>query len=184
MREPKLIIVEGIDSTGKTSLCQSIAHARTPKPVLFNCTASPDMFAALHDYHLNVAKFARTNLALGHDVVLDRFWPSEITYGRLFRPDSGYEQGVGAILKSISDLDVTYVNCFSAYAMTRYFEDSKPDPAHQLSRKDFETIQSAYGSLFCDLAHTEHVVHFQIELHGSSITLPRFIQNLFGEGVQ
>lgn len=181
MQKGKLIIVEGIDSTGKSSLVAAIAFHRKPTPVVFHCTASPMLFQGLHDYHMNVADFIKKNLDNGHDVVLDRFWPSEIAYGRVFRSNADYPRLVPRLLKEIEHLDITYVHCDSPNAAKRYFAEKKHDPAHSLTQREFEVIRENYMGIFDSMPNPKKVVPYELEKDGTYDELPRFIGKLFGE---
>jgi len=80
----RLFIIEGPDCSGKTTLAKRIAMMRNA--MYIHATGSGKLFAAMLDYHLSIVKNASINLSNGHDVVLDRLWPSEYVYGQIQRP--------------------------------------------------------------------------------------------------
>jgi thymidylate kinase len=138
----KLFIIEGPDECGKTTLALSMAERL--RGIYFHCTATPDLFTGLRDYHHNILDNVEQNLKLSHPVILDRHWCSEVVYGKLFRPEREYLYS--DILKRIKDMDGRYIFAFSPTAAKRYAE-GHIDPAHSLTEAQFRTVWDGYVSL-------------------------------------
>jgi thymidylate kinase len=153
MKQAALIILEGADCCGKTTLGKFLSQEWGA--FYFHATASPKLFDALEDYHHNIMDNIEDNIAHG-PVVMDRFWPSEEVYGSMFRPNSQYNlRKVGMdIHQRIVALSGVYIHCESLRAPLVYSQNHK-DPAHALSQEQFKTVQEKYQKFFRYLAY-EH----------------------------
>lgn len=138
----KLIIIEGADECGKSTLAKILARALNG--VALHSTATPALFSALPDYHNNIMENVENNVELGRTVILDRFWPSEMAYGvNLFRPNSGYAEVADALHQRIIKLDYLYIFAFSYSGWNRY-KKGHTDPAHSLTEEQYATIYKFY----------------------------------------
>ena len=170
----KLFIVEGIDCTGKSTLTRHMA--RETGAIYFHATASKKLFPGLADYHNNIMDNVEHNLANGHDIVLDRFWPSEVAYGLgCMRLDSGYQNVWPAIHNRIKKQQVCYIMCFSSFAYARY-EKGHEDPAHCLSKDQFANVLAAYTEVLKFLRSEEIrdkrnlVLGYNLETQGNDLS--------------
>ena len=142
----RLIIFEGPDCVGKTTL--SLAVAKTMKMPIAHLTCTTKLAVGMVDYQVNAIENAKTNMDLhGCGYVLDRHWPSELCYGAHFRgiqrPD------VAASIEAAEKLNPLYVFCMDAKgvesAVARHRENS--DPAHPYEDKDYRIVYSNYELL-------------------------------------
>jgi thymidylate kinase len=176
----RLIILEGIDCTGKTTLAAAIA--KQLNAVRLKCTASPDLFIGLQDYHKNMLHNAKLNLE-NSVVVMDRFWPSEVAYGAVMRPNLPYDNSV--IEKAVLELDHVYVLCTDTDAGERYFNEvNRDDPAHKLTPEQFDKIEHNYIQIFKTMENREdtQVVLYSMTVEGKDEkSLEKFINGLVGE---
>ena len=78
-----LIVIEGADGTGKSTLANAIAHAAGPVEVIH---AGPPARHPLIEYTSPLAGYRP---AEGHTVVCDRWHLGELVYGHLYRGGSG-----------------------------------------------------------------------------------------------
>lgn len=168
-----LIILEGPDCCGKTQLSEYMG--RFFDGFVFHCTASKKLFPGLEDYHLNIMDNVEFNLELGHTVILDRFWPSEMAYGPLFRPDSGYGELAHTLQGRIEKLKHLYVFCFSENGLRRYIK-GHTDPAHSLTREQYMQVWQNYLGLYKNLvAWGSPTATYSIEQDGSDTGLATFL---------
>ena len=115
---PRLIVIEGLDGTGKTTLARALAEAldaallRTPPVDLAGVRAEVDRAMAESPvgaqlfYASTVAlasQRARSLLASGRNVVIDRYWSSTVAYAEC-RPTHVDLTSVGA---AVLPADVT-----------------------------------------------------------------------------
>lgn len=145
MIRERVIILEGPDECGKTTLAFNLAR-------FFHCsvwhsTACKELFPALPPYHKNIMDNIRDNLLIGNSVVLDRFWPSEVAYGKLFRPDSGYGAFADSFHNEIKKLNYLYVFCMSPSSWGRY-KQGHVDPAHSLTREQYRKVWDNYTEIY------------------------------------
>lgn len=172
----KLIIFEGPDCCGKTTLAK--AYARANKAMYFHCTATPALFNALGDYHINVFDNAETNIANGVDVVLDRFWPSEVAYGVMFkRPSSQYPYN--RLSELCYQANALYVFCMSPGAWDRYAK-GHIDPAHSLTKAEFYMVYENYKQLYKKQAELDPIrtISYILEDDGMNGKMDRYIKTL------
>jgi thymidylate kinase len=141
----RLIILEGPDECGKSTLAGNIA--RYFKGVQLHSTASPKLFPALEDYHKNILANAVDNMENGLTVVLDRFWPSEVAYGcKLFRPESEYQLVAEALHTEVVKHNYLYIFCFSTQGWNRY-KKGHVDPAHSLTLEQYLQVWKNYQEI-------------------------------------
>jgi len=82
----KLIILEGPDGSGKTTLAETLQRI-TKGVVLHGASMGdapgirPDNEKIMMNFHDTLIAIAERNLAFGHWVILDRLWLSHIEYG-------------------------------------------------------------------------------------------------------
>lgn len=81
---PGLIVIEGPDGAGKTTLAEMIVNKT--HGVYLHGTYTEDPY----QHHLGLLKAAVTALDAGETVVMDRHWISECIYGQVMRGGVGY----------------------------------------------------------------------------------------------
>lgn len=147
---PKLIIVEGPDFTGKTTL--SLAIAKACNGIYIHSTCTPALQGAMHDYMRSQAKNVSVNVKLGGSrppVIMDRSWPSEYVYGSILRPDSRWKETVNDIRPVLEACEPTYVFCVRENIVDLHSDNKDND--HPYTKRQFAKIVSAYNSLVADM---------------------------------
>lgn len=165
MNRERVIILEGPDECGKTTLAFNLAQFFHSS--VFHSTATKALFQALPDYHKNIMDNVRDNLLIGNSIVLDRFWPSEIAYGKLFRPASNYGDVADYLHNEIKKLNYLYIFCMSPSAWGRY-KKGHVDPAHTLSFEDYTKVWLNYVELYNGMvAHSEKAILYVLDTEGT-----------------
>lgn len=144
----KLIIIEGPDECGKSTLSRILARALNG--VILHSTASKTLFPALPDYHRNIMANVELNVGeLNKTIILDRFWPSEWSYGKLLRPEThkSYDEVADELHKRILNHKYLYIFAFSRNGWSRYAE-GHVDPAHSLTGDQYREIWKNYETLY------------------------------------
>lgn len=103
-----LIIVEGPDCTGKTTLCNYLMRTCLPQPVYLHATYPYEGTDDVRVYHLNLLERA-IRLSEKTLVILDRLWPSELIYGTIYRGGPqypGYELELDKLIKQAAGIYV------------------------------------------------------------------------------
>ena len=106
--------------------------------------------------------------------VFDRFWPSEVAYGKmLLRPDSNYE--FEAIEENLHKINALYVWCFSGQGWNRYREGHE-DPAHALQQHQYYQVCQNYREIngMMKKRRVERNLLYEIESDGSPEALEIF----------
>lgn len=171
----KLIIIEGPDECGKSTL--SMALARALGGVVLHSTASEKLFPALPDYHNNIMENVEKNVReLGKIVILDRFYHSELAYGEIFRPNSEYlSDGVPyALWSRVAELRHIFIFCFSHGGWGRY-KHGHTDPAHSLTGQQYQDVWRRYEEL--QQSESNSLPYF-LEQDGTDEGMVRFIEKI------
>lgn len=144
---PKLIIVEGADCTGKTSLAKFIA--RRLNMIYLHASGHKSLHPGMLAYHLELIKSVEFNVSLGRAVVMDRLWPSEWCYGRVLRAHVSEHYKYDRVWKALAPLRPTYIFCFSDKAHDRQIAD--PDNDHTYDSSEYSMIYGEYRALYTDM---------------------------------
>jgi thymidylate kinase len=161
---PKFIILEGTDSTGKSSLTKFLA--KKLNAFYFHSSGHKSLHVGMQAHHQQILDAVEVNLDNGHNVVLDRHWPSQQVYGATLRPGVGIYD-ITRLRDHAHALGVTYVFCnkpnWGRYVETH--KDHDHDVFHQLTSDQFNLIGLRYEMLFTDIDH----VKYSIEEHGHDL---------------
>jgi len=167
----KLIIVEGADCTGKSTLAKFIA--RELRAAYFHAVGKKNLHQGMTEYHVNMVENALVCLDVSDmNVVFDRHWPSEVVYGQILRVamhDRYYE--IHKVLHMLDMVKPThelhYIFCTSNEAHNRQMVDQTD---HPYTSEEFAQIYGEYEALRSRLPQNEFNVHYyHLETHGSDI---------------
>lgn len=145
---PKMIIVEGADSTGKTSLAKFIA--RRLGMVYLHASGHKTLHPGMLAYHLELIRSAEFNILLGRGVVFDRLWPSEWCYGRILRSHISEHYLYDRVWDALRIYDPAYIFCFSDKAHERH-EANHEDQDHRYCVSEYAQIYGEYKHLCSDM---------------------------------
>jgi hypothetical protein len=158
MKKPLVFVIEGPDCMGKTVLAKQLAI--TLKAAYFHATAKGTLQVAQIDYMRNILYNVKTCVTItGVDVVMDRFWPSEVCYGPVVRPFGRCITLPGLVSSSrqpfpsqeifarLQELDPVYIWCISPWkqAEKRYLENV--DGSHPYPIDKYQEIYENYSKL-------------------------------------
>lgn len=168
----KLLIIEGPDCSGKSTLARNLCSER--KAVYLHASGAKSLHLAMQDYHLSLLAIARANLNLGHDVVMDRFWPSEYVYGQIFRPEvSNRNYDFDVIVEQTQALNPIYIFCGDQEVAQRHKEQQDPD--HPYNEKQFEMVISGYNTLKEEMVSTPALPLFHPKRAGWQFTTRSYV---------
>lgn len=117
-----LIIVEGPDACGKSYVSRAIADIHDF--FRWHMTWTEELGVGFNDYSWSCWNNIKEALERGQDVVMDRFWPSELLYGTVYR--NGPMTNVAALAEECSAYGATYVYCRSDNVMSRFNRTKQP----------------------------------------------------------
>jgi len=141
---PRLFIIEGPDCSGKSTLTKHIAIQKDA--IYIHASGAKSLQPAMQDYHESLLSIAAQNLEMGRNVVMDRFWPSEVVYGQALRPGlHGQVYDTDKIILMLEPHDVSYVFCDDPEVMKRHAEEQ--DPNHPYDQVQFGAIVTGYLKL-------------------------------------
>lgn len=181
---PQIIIIEGADCTGKSTLLKAFQqHYDCP---VWHMTCTKNLAIAMHDYQLNAVKNAITNLqTYSSKFIFDRLWPSEVVYGSIFRPDSSFQLSSQLLRELMSSYRVLYVFCMSAKSTE--IHESQKDPDHPYDKKVHQDICTEYKRLFeqmltpgsfYELKENERIIAYDMDYHRTGNTMIEFITSI------
>lgn len=170
----KLIIVEGPDSSGKSTLAKFIA---LHMPAMYiHATGHKSLHVAMQAYHESLLCSSVVNLKNGHNVVMDRFWPSEHVYGQVLRPcTSAMNYKLATVVEAVdAHPDVTYIFCMDPLIQARYKEEHV-NTDHQYTESEFAAIVGEYRVLREEFIHPK-ILDYSLVEHGSD--LAKFMEEI------
>lgn len=157
----RIFILEGMDSSGKTSLAKFLAL--NDNAVYLHASGVCGLHESMWEYHEDLLQNAEANIRLDHDVIIDRHWPSEWCYAGVLRQNLKSRYDFQHMAELCKKLEVTYVFCDSADSYARHLvSHDKHD--HYLP-EIYDKIQDNYRVLFSQLSH----VKYSIEDHGHDL---------------
>ncbi|CAB4182407.1 Tmk Thymidylate kinase [uncultured Caudovirales phage] len=163
--KPKLIILEGADGVGKSTLGKFLAQYFNG--VYFHCTATKLLIPAMHDYQQNVLENVTDNICLGRTVILDRFWISEMIYGGVLRPNNPHGFSWQHFASECRDLDPIYVICSCESAIQRHVEHK--DPAHPYEDSTYDKIFREYKAHWDVNKNTPNYMLYDMDHQGACL---------------
>lgn len=169
---PGLFIVEGADATGKTTLAKKLAaHLRG---AYWHSDGNKELFPCMTAYQQSVIENAKYYLLeRDMDVVIDRHWPSEYVYSRVFkRPLFDHTK----LQLQLRELGATYIYCMDEDSVERH--EQNIDDAHPYDREQYLEIRKGYFELMMANVVNEHTVQYNLIRHGNS--LPTFFKTHLG----
>jgi len=104
MSRHPIIILEGADATGKTTLAREIGGH------YIHATYNKDLSGVMVEYHLGLLDAAVVLSEHSH-VVIDRWRMSEIVYGNVFRDGPEQDHRTGKLYSRANDFGATFVCC-------------------------------------------------------------------------
>jgi hypothetical protein len=102
-----LIVIEGPDCTGKTTLCGELQRL-CPDALYIHATYPYENTSDVRVYHLNLLRRAMQE-SERRLVLLDRLWPSELVYGKVHRGGAqhpGYEVPLDRLVRKVAGIYV------------------------------------------------------------------------------
>lgn len=164
---PKLIIVEGVDSTGKSTLSKALAKKLGAH--YFHASGHRTLYPSMFAHHQNILDNAQVNLDNGHNVVLDRHWPSEQAYGSVLRPQYYDQYDFFKMTQRLAFMGAEYIICESDHGWERYVELHKDHDKvnyHALTYEQYLMIASNYHDISENMRMASAKVHrFCMEEH-------------------
>jgi hypothetical protein len=179
----KLIIVEGPDCCGKTTLAEGIRDRYGA--IIIKARGDQELWPDMTAYHDDLLDEAEVALDYNH-VVLDRHWISELVYRAVinehtvttkFAREADYN--FVRLQKRIADLGGLYILCRPTLSSFVRHEQKK-DPNHPYSDEQYAHIVGRYLLWFSRMMTLPNVVHYNLDNHiNSASAFDNFIDNLF-----
>lgn len=162
----ELVVVEGPDCSGKTTLAKEIAASTGA--VYFHCTYTEPLGLAMRDYQHNVLENALLGIERGEKWVIDRLWPSEVVYSKIFRthmhPDAiKMAEELHAMVTSV---DSIYIYCCDSEVVARH--ETMQDPEHPYPRDKFNALVDAYDAWYEGM-HEDYLRTYNMVLEGKDL---------------
>jgi thymidylate kinase len=155
-----LIVLEGVDSTGKSSLAKFLA--RKEEAAYFHASGHRDMYDAMYAHHDNMLNNIEVCIENGLSVVVDRHWPSEFAYGRVLRPTNLAKYNFKMMQERIDKLDPIYIRCApdenSWFRYQEVHKDHDREVFRHLTQSEYFAINGEYQALFDNIPHITYSI--------------------------
>lgn len=140
--EPRIIICEGADASGKSTLAKAIAEKWGG--VYWHMTWNKKLGLAFEDYMMEAYRNAIENMRLGKIVVFDRFWISDLVYGTHFRggPDFDHTE----LKMELLTLKTLYIGCRALDPVKSHRDNL--DGEHPYTDEDIVKLCDHYDDVF------------------------------------
>lgn len=159
-----IIVLEGPDGAGKTTLANEIAKWNGGKYLHLTYRFKDRMF----DYHTAAIELA-AKYAEQQPVILDRWWPSEKIYADVFRGGSKWPLG-GRLLDRVAlKLGVTYVMCFPRFKNQHLEEFEKLKASGREMYETVDKVYDEYVKLWAQLEGRPDWLYYDIQSHGKNL---------------
>jgi thymidylate kinase len=144
---------------------------------VFHCNGNKELFPAMTAFQTCVLQNVELNLALGTTVIIDRHWPSEYVYARLFRKEMLPNVHNNVFKEWCRKLRAEYIYCDSDSSLARYIQNS--DPAHPYDPDQHKQIRMGYIDWFLnEIAGKEEYHRYDLAIDGQPSALDNFISGL------
>lgn len=170
----RIIVIEGADNTGKTTLAKFIANkwsAAGHPTIYFHFDHTERLGRAMFDYMRSVHEnllWCHDNL--GHSVVLDRSWPSEIIYGTVIGPPERLVEFEHEKIRAMLNGKVVYVHASCQSGTQRHLNDSAHD--HSLyTPREYADLRMAYGQWGRNLGKSSPMCKYDMDIAGSQLDM-------------
>lgn len=127
----------------------------------FHATATKTLIPAMRDYQQNLLESIQENVVAGRTIIMDRFWPSELVYGAVFRPDNPHGFSYTELEDACSRLGAMYVCCFADDAVARH--KSIKDPKHPYDDSSFAKVYALYEEFYQNKKHLHEYMRYDLE---------------------
>lgn len=162
MSEPRLIILEGPDCCGKTTLAKQLIN-KFVESIYLHSTYHKDFDNAglMLRYGEEMIRQAKLNIELGNTVILDRCWLSDHVYGSVLRGKALTQDAMFAFTKLVAELNPFFVFCISdlGYAL----HEKEKDEAHPYTTEQYHALQSEYRSMWLAFSNKDNTHLWDIE---------------------
>lgn len=112
MKQGKIILVEGPDGCGKTTLINAFKAEGKCSWHSVKATWSPELSQRMLAHHWDVLAQALSLAGSGRNVLIDRLWISELVYGFQIRNGIG-EYDPSSVIKTLEANNCTLLMCLS-----------------------------------------------------------------------
>lgn len=165
MSFPKLVIVEGADRTGKTTLARFLAR-KSGGVYLHQTHLGPSHNGSnCFRYHKNVMENVMSNIQhFDRTFILDRLWPSESIYGSVMKRDlTGYDYEY--MHDMVMQCGGSYVFCHSDEAYEKVQIENKGD----YTGEQFREILMAYHNFSAHYPEVTTLFKYHLESRGHDL---------------
>lgn len=169
MNKPPIIVLEGPDAAGKTTLASYLVRAFNANR--FRATWTPSLNVAMADYQRSILDNVLEHIKyVGTPFILDRHWPSEWVYGQIFRtltPDHyKFMSEFDEIIKSNGGV---YIMCGDDVVTQVKRHKENQDPKHPYNEYHYMSILSRYYTWWKMMDKISPIVRYRLCIDGDRV---------------
>lgn len=157
-----IVIVEGPDGSGKSTLCKQLVAIMGAKYRHFSYPTSTDEANALYEtYSTFLQKVVQNN----EDIIIDRMWPSTQVYGEVLRGKSEITEKQAASLEATIKNHAIIIYC-TGNAENMWHSCVERGEDYVTGFKDFYSICRKYDEVMLEQKHLIPVFTYSIPKEG------------------
>lgn len=171
---PKIIIVEGPDNTGKTVLSKFITNylnKREVNAIYFHFDYTPSLASAIFDYQYSVFKNMLWNVNnVNATIVFDRSWISELVYGVVIGPGDRLANFNYSLIQDLyKGIETTYIFAQCETSLLHHQQDENHNHA-KYTPQQYESIKQNYDRVELSIRKSgAEVTNYNIDSHGNDL---------------
>lgn len=176
---PRIIIVEGPDNTGKSTLAKKIAkYFNMP---YWHMTSGPGLQEkdAMALYQRDALKNAYHAVETANGIVFDRHWVSDHVYGNVLRDGPALPEG--EMLTLSIEHDFLYIFCDRQDHIIHDAHEANQDPDHPYDREQYAQIVEEYRQMRFFLEESlpkDRVLFYDMDLMGTDNMTDAFLRGM------
>jgi thymidylate kinase len=156
-----LIIVEGPDCSGKSTLAKYLVHRLGG--VYWHASGHRHLHGGMGAYHANIIENIEWNLRHNPQcapIILDRSWISEYVYANIFRPAYRGLFPYEAVRERIKILGGIYIICDHEKILELH--DKERNPEHAYTNADFWRVVQDYRMFWKEHRDDDDYAHYDM----------------------
>lgn len=149
MSSGAIVVVEGVDGSGKTTLANELAKRHGDAVILHQVYRWKRL---MFEYHTAVLRQAAHLADQGRLVILDRMWPSELVYGKVYRGGSKFWLEGRFMDRVLLKHAAVYVFCSGSLDVLEARNAKLKKERHELYSTSYRELYHAYEELYAQMA--------------------------------
>ena len=169
MNKPPIIVLEGPDAAGKTTLATYLVRALSANR--FRATWTPALNIAMADYQKSILDNALEHIKYTRTpFILDRHWPSEWVYGHMFRSlTQEHYRFMSSFDKTIKENGGIYIFCSDNGVAQIERHKQNLNPEHPYSEHNYVRLLGRYMQWWQMMDRISPMIRYRLNVDGNRL---------------